>query len=186
MNLPRRFQYVVAWDHELCRAVVGVFLRAVLGFLQSRAPQAGVFARDASGGLAFRKAAPLADSDVVTVVDTVRQRILRLLDRRGHGVDDEGFAPDRWAEEAPVLAGMGAASVQGRLLLGPRAGAAVRRLGDVLDAVDDHSAAGHAHARRDGFDLHAGVGCAGRPSPSARSVVPLCARVRRLPRSDCR
>jgi len=42
--------------------------------------------------------------------------------------------PDRWAEEASALAGMGAASVQGRLLVGPRAGATVRRLGDVLDA----------------------------------------------------
>lgn len=28
---------MLAWDHALCRAVVGVFMRAVLGFLRHRA-----------------------------------------------------------------------------------------------------------------------------------------------------
>ncbi len=30
-------RYLLAWDHALCRAVVGVFMRAVLGFLRRRA-----------------------------------------------------------------------------------------------------------------------------------------------------
>ncbi len=31
LSLPYRFGYQRAWDHELCHAVVGVFVRAVLG-----------------------------------------------------------------------------------------------------------------------------------------------------------
>ena len=37
LSLPPRIRYVLAWDHALCRAVVGVFMRAVLGFLRRRA-----------------------------------------------------------------------------------------------------------------------------------------------------
>jgi len=38
LSLPFKIRYLLAWDHELCRAVVAVFLRTVLGFLRSRAP----------------------------------------------------------------------------------------------------------------------------------------------------
>ncbi|MPZ21898.1 MAG: hypothetical protein GEV06_29115, partial [Luteitalea sp.] len=37
LTLPHRIRYLLAWDHVLCRAVVGVFMRAVLGFLRRRA-----------------------------------------------------------------------------------------------------------------------------------------------------
>ena len=42
LSLPHRLRYVLAWDHELCRAVAGVFVRAVLGSLRRRARQTGV------------------------------------------------------------------------------------------------------------------------------------------------
>jgi hypothetical protein len=48
LSLPYRLRYQLAWDHDLCRAVVGVFLRAVLGFLRARARDAGV--DDGRGG----------------------------------------------------------------------------------------------------------------------------------------
>ena len=41
LSLPHRLRYVLAWDHALCRAVTGVFVRAVLGSLRRRARQAG-------------------------------------------------------------------------------------------------------------------------------------------------
>jgi hypothetical protein len=42
--------------------------------------------------------------DVAEVLATVEPRITRLLDRRGLGEgDDEGGAPDAWADEAPVM-----------------------------------------------------------------------------------
>ena len=37
LSLPQQIRYVLAWGHTLCRAVVGVFMRAVLGFLQRQA-----------------------------------------------------------------------------------------------------------------------------------------------------
>ena len=42
LSLPHRVRYLLAWDHELCRAVVGVFLRAVMGFLRDRARARGI------------------------------------------------------------------------------------------------------------------------------------------------
>ena len=51
-----------------------------------------------------------------------------LLTRCGSdGGDDGGNTVDDWAGNAPVLAGLAAASVQGRVALGARAGARVRR-----------------------------------------------------------
>ena len=43
LSLPHRLRYVLAWDHDLCRAVVAVSVRAVLGFLRRRvaSPTAG-------------------------------------------------------------------------------------------------------------------------------------------------
>jgi hypothetical protein len=37
LSLPHRIRYVLAWDHALCRTVVGVFMRAVLGHLRRQA-----------------------------------------------------------------------------------------------------------------------------------------------------
>jgi hypothetical protein len=48
LTLPYRLRYGLAWDHDLCRAVVGVFLRGVLGFQRRAARRAG--AVDRRGG----------------------------------------------------------------------------------------------------------------------------------------
>ena len=48
LSLPPRLRYLLAWDHDLCRAVVGVYVRTVLGFLRDLARQAGV--GDGRGG----------------------------------------------------------------------------------------------------------------------------------------
>ena len=37
LSLPHRLRYLLAWDHDLCRAVSGVAVRTVLGFLRRRA-----------------------------------------------------------------------------------------------------------------------------------------------------
>ena len=37
LSLPYRLRYHLAWDHDLCRAVAGVALRAGLGWLRRRA-----------------------------------------------------------------------------------------------------------------------------------------------------
>jgi hypothetical protein len=189
LSLPYRLRYQLAWDHDLCRAVVGVLVRAVLGFLRARARDDGeadgrggavaviqrfggslnlnvhahvlaldgVFARDGAGGLVFHPTRPLSALDVEEVLATVEPRITRLLDRRGLGANaDEGGAADAWAEDAPVLAGLAAASVQGSVALGPHRGARLRRLGDPFEEGELSADDGY-HARANGFDLHAGL-----------------------------
>jgi hypothetical protein len=37
LTVPYRLRYLLAWNHGLTRAVVGVFMRAVLGWLRRRA-----------------------------------------------------------------------------------------------------------------------------------------------------
>jgi len=48
LSLPYRLRYLLAWDHDVCRRVVAVHVRTVLGFLRRRARRAGV--RDGRGG----------------------------------------------------------------------------------------------------------------------------------------
>jgi Putative transposase len=189
LSLPYRVRYRLAWDHDLCRAVVAVYLRAVLGWLRGRVRGDGVadgrggavavvqrfggalnlsvhvhalvldgvFARDGAGALEFHAVPPLTALDVAEVLATVEPRMMRLLERRGLGDHDEdGGALDAWAAEAPVLAGLAAASVQGTVALGRHRGTRVRRLGDPPDE-NEGAARDRCHARSNGFDLHAGV-----------------------------
>ena len=66
----------------------------------------GVFAPDGAG-VGFHPLPRLTAADVADVLATVEPRVRRLLERRGFGDGDESrAAPDRWAEDAPVLAGI--------------------------------------------------------------------------------
>ena len=42
LSLPHRLRYLLAYDHALCRAVVGTYMRGVLGHLRREAARAGV------------------------------------------------------------------------------------------------------------------------------------------------
>ena len=117
----------------------------------------GVFARGRADSLEFHPTPRLTALDVAEVLATVEPGIARLLDRRGlWDRDDSAGEADAWADEAPVLAGLAAASVQGTVALGPHRGARLRRLGDPPEA-GDALADGGCHARANGFDLHAGL-----------------------------
>jgi hypothetical protein len=93
---------------------------------------------------------------VAQVLATVRARVGRLLARRQLEPADDAASADPLAEVSPVLAGLVGASVQGRVALGPRAGARVRRLGDEPD-LGHVTSRGPRQAQLDGFDLHANV-----------------------------
>ncbi len=117
----------------------------------------GVFAPDGAGGVRFCPVEPMGADDVASLLTTIEGRIERLLARRGVSDGGEGFdAPDRYADEAPALAGLAAASVRGVAALGARAGVPVRRWGDAID-LPDPPPLGRWHARQRGFDLHAGI-----------------------------
>ena len=42
LTLPYRLRFALAWDHRLCRAVLAVFIRAILGFERRRAARRGM------------------------------------------------------------------------------------------------------------------------------------------------
>lgn len=42
LSLPHRIRYLLAWDHDLCRTIVAVYQRTVLGFLRRRGRRDGV------------------------------------------------------------------------------------------------------------------------------------------------
>ena len=81
----------------------------------------------------------------------------RLLKRRGLDPGDADLVQsDPVVDESPALAGISSASIQGRIALGPRAGARVWRVGADPDAPWVLSTASR-HAHLAGFDLHANV-----------------------------
>src|SRR5205823_3204734 len=115
----------------------------------------GVFAVEGSG-VAFHATRRLTREDVAAVVALIARRVKRLLERRGLAGGVESGVPALWSAEAPGLAAAAAASVEGRVALGPRAGARVRRCGDSPEEVAP-VAMRRCHAHVDGFDLHAGL-----------------------------
>jgi hypothetical protein len=42
LSLPHRLRYLLAWDHTLSRAVLGVYVRALLDFQRRRARRHGI------------------------------------------------------------------------------------------------------------------------------------------------
>ena len=42
LTVPHRLRYLMAWDHRLCRAVLAVYVRALLGWYRRRARHAGL------------------------------------------------------------------------------------------------------------------------------------------------
>ena len=188
LSLPHRLRYLLAWDHRLCRAVLGVFIRALLDFYRHQGRQYGVndghtgtltviqrfggglnlnihfhtlaldgvFSEEATGGLRFHPALPPSDAEVARLLTIIRARVRRLLRRRGLASQEDVIPPDPLAEESLSLAGISAASVQGRIALGRRAGARVWRLGHDPEAVWVAST-GPRQAHLEGFDLHANV-----------------------------
>ena len=108
--------------------------------------------------LRFRPLVSLHAVDVADVLATIVPGVRRLLSRRGLGDEtgDADSALDLWPDTEPVLAGVAAASVQGRVALGPRAGQTLRRLGARPQETGDRML-GPCHARQDGFDLQAAV-----------------------------
>jgi hypothetical protein len=115
------------------------------------------FAEGGNGALDFRPLPPPSDEEVAAVLTRITARVQRLLKRRGLDPGDADLAQaDPVVEESPVLAGISGASVQGRIALGPRAGARVWRVGGDPEAPRVLSTAPR-HAHLDGFDLHANV-----------------------------
>ena len=199
LSLPHRLRYLLAWNHALCRAVLGVYVRALLGFQRQQAHRLGirdghagslnlnvhfhtlvldgVFTETETGVLRFHPAPPPSDEEVARLLATIRAGVRRLLERRGlESQDVDLAAPDPLAEASLALAGIASASVQGRIALGRRAGARVLRLGREPDAPWVTST-GPRQAHLEGFDLYASL-----PVPADdRARLELCRYLLRPP-----
>jgi hypothetical protein len=189
LSLPHRLRYLLAWNHALCRAVLSIYVRALLGFQRRQARRLGirngqvgaitviqrfggslnlnihfhtlaldgVFTETEPGLVRFHPAPQPTDEEVARLLATIRTRVRWLIERRGLDSQDEGVAPaDPLAEESGVLASIASASVLGRIALGSRAGARVRRVGWEPNAPSVTSA-GPRRAHLDGFDLYASL-----------------------------
>jgi Putative transposase/Transposase zinc-binding domain len=184
LSLPHRLRYRLAWDHDLCRAVAGVLIRSVIRVLRDRARDRGrggavvviqrfggalnlnvhfhalvldgVFAGE-PGKLTFHRIGRLTALDVEEVLAAVQPLVDRRL-RASGGSDDDGMAHDPWAKEAPLLAGLAAASVQGVTALGSRSGRGPARVENIVVATQTHAlVSGSCAAHASGFSLHAGL-----------------------------
>jgi hypothetical protein len=113
----------------------------------------GVYARASpTARPVFHRLPPPTDADIAELLTRVHRRVRRLLIRRGRWADAEAGS-DPFATQEPLFARAVAASLQGRVALGPRAGQPVRRLRSAAAVTPT----GRRSARLEGFSLHADV-----------------------------
>ena len=182
LSLPIEIRYRLAYDGPLIGAFLAVFLRTVQAWYRQQARAQGyttvqcgsvtfvqrfgsalnlnphfhvlmldgVYACGLAGAApVFVPAPPLRDADVQRIVETAAHRLVRLLQQRGILAE---AAVDTLAEKEPLLAALSAASIQGQLATGPRAGHRVRRL--LSDPIEGLRSGPLCFSAR-GFSLHA-------------------------------
>jgi hypothetical protein len=185
LSVPHRLRYRLAYDHRLCRTVLGVFARALRSAYRRQAKRAGLAGGETGmvtsvqrfgGSLNLHVHFHTLVLDGVFVAeadgglrfhpaaaptdDEVRRvvrRVRRRLARLGIGeVAETDGDVDPLVEESEALAGLSRAAVLGRAALGSRAGHGPLRVGADPDAPwVDRHVPLHAH--EGGFDLHAAV-----------------------------
>jgi hypothetical protein len=121
----------------------------------------GVWVHGADGAVAFVALPAPTDLEVLSLVATIRKRILRALIRRGL-IDEDGYLPDdAFAMDNPLLAECAGASVRGRVATGDRAGQRVLRIAEEPESPVADGPEGPIRGPRcaaiDGFSLHANV-----------------------------
>jgi hypothetical protein len=184
LSLPFELRYRLAWDHELCRAVLAVYTRALLGFYRKRAKGPGHpegrtgtvtviqrfggalnlnvhFHTLAVDGVFVREpdgslgfAAAKAPTD--NEVEALLSRVRKRILRLlvRRGLLCEEPGENPDEPEAPPLHALYAASVRHRVATGRRAGAPVLRLGRAKEATSAQLKR-RRQGRLGGFDLHA-------------------------------
>jgi hypothetical protein len=112
---------------------------------------------DAEDGHRFRPLPPPSDGEVERVARGVAGGIARLLRRRGLEAEADPEESDPLRRDEPLLAALAAASVSGRIALGPRAGQRALRFGDHVEVDDLPAPAVRRCASVGGVSVHADV-----------------------------
>jgi len=119
LSLPHGIRYVLAWDHALCRAVVGVFIRAVLGYLRRRAREQDV-ADGRGGAVAIIQRFGAPDSQSIGFFAQGKLKKVGL-----SGEPPKSLADADVERQNPV----GTWSREGAIVFGPIAGGGLYRVG---------------------------------------------------------
>ena len=209
LTVPWALRYRMAYDAALTSDVLRELVRAVFASLRRRARRGknlgpkprcgavtfvqrfgdalnlnvhfhtlvldGVFADER-----FRPLPPPDDHEVLRVAARIARRLAQLLRKRGLDRDGDPTEVDPLFRDDPLLASLAGASVRGRVATGPRAGQAVLRLGDRIDAEDitDTAPEPPRCATIAGVSLHANV-CV--PARDRERLERLCRYVARPP-----
>jgi len=136
----------------------------------------GVYYLDDRQRLRFRRLPPPGDAEVARVTARIARRIARLLERRGLGREADPDEADPLRRDQPLLAELYAASAQGRVALGPRAGSLLTGFGDQTEEENAALRSAPRCASFSGFSLHANV-CI--PARARRQLEKLCRYVAR-------
>jgi hypothetical protein len=194
LSLPFELRYRLAWDLELCRAVLAVYTRALLGFYRKRAKASGHrggrtgtvtviqrfggalnlnvhFHTLAVDGVFVRE--PNGSLRFVAAKAPTEEEVEALLGvirtrvlrlLVRRGLLCDEAVDDLDESEAPPLHALYAASVRQRVAMGRRAGATVFRLGDA-PRVTAARPKRRRQARLGGFDLHANTSVRAKNRP---------------------
>jgi len=158
LTLPMPLRYRLAWDGELCAAVLAAFLGAVETFYRRHTGRPGgrggavtfqqlfgsslaanlhfhslvvdgLYTEDtATGEVTFHPAPFVSTDDVQAVVDEVHRRVVRLLRRRGLLDEASALTDPDAPDDDDGMRLLLGASVAGRVALGTRAGSKPRAL----------------------------------------------------------
>lgn len=187
LSLPVPLRYLIAWRHELCLEVLGIFTDALASFYRDQARAQGI--ADGRAGMVsviqryggalnlnphyhvtsldgvfetdtgdlLFHEAPMPKQKDITVLCSV-VRYRTLELLRKRGFTGFEADIDPFASDEPLLASMAGASLSSRIATGERAGQPVLRLATLPPEVKARKRTRGAHI--DGFDLHAGAALA--------------------------
>jgi hypothetical protein len=139
----------------------------------------GVYPVSGNGPIRFYPLPPPDDEEVARVVVRVAHQLAKLLKKRGMGDDADSSEPDPLAGPNPLLAILAAASIQGRVATGPRAGQRLLRLGDRVDPEDLdclEATPPPRCANAAGLSLHADVAVPARDRKRLERLARYCGR----------
>ncbi len=116
----------------------------------------GIYYEDEDGRIRFRRLPPPTESEVAGVTADIVKKILRLLERRGLGAQTGYEEADPFPRDQPLLAELYAASVRGRVGVGPATGERLEGIKFEFESAGE-AKRGRCCADLSGFSLHAAV-----------------------------